>query len=130
MVGTGIEVRHYAAWLHSIGNQALVDNSLGNTDIRSGARSIEVASANFPLERDVVGRIVMYLSHAVLHAGFHIDDCIENFVVDLNQRSSIRCGLRTGGRDRGNGIAYTSDLVDCQRWVRDFLGVWNHPATD
>ena len=130
LVGAGVEVRHDAARLHGVGDEALVDDALGDADFGARRRRVEIAAADFPLEGDVVGRVFVNLRRAVLDAGFHVDDGVEDVVIHGDQRRRVRRRLRAGGDDRRHRVADAADFVDRQRRMRHFLRVRHDPPAD
>ena len=115
---------------HRIRDQALLDDTLLNNDVRFLESPIDITARNRPVERHIVLNIRMDLRCSRLFGFFRIDDCRERFVVYDNQVERIRRLIWTFGHDGGNDVANVADQIFCDTWIpRDLqIRVGNQPG--
>ena len=76
-----------------------------------------VTGGERPVEATVCALVAVDERGAVGQRGFHVGDCGQRFVLDLDRLERVGRGVAIAGHDDGDGVADVAHLVDRDRRV-------------
>ena len=85
MVCAGVVVGDYRPTLHGIGDEALIDDTLGDPDFGAAYGCVYIAACDFPFEAHIVWRIFVNLWSAIFGGFFGVDHCGQHIVIHIHQ---------------------------------------------
>ena len=107
----------------ALGNQPLLDDGVGDGDFGAGESGVGVAPGGYPVERLVVGRVLVELGGVGVHRHFRVDVGGEGFVVHGDEFQGVFGLVAVLGHHHGHGVAYVADGVFGDGGVGDGLHV-------
>ena len=128
MIGARVVIGDDCPTLHGVGDESLVHYALRDSHFSARGGSVNVATSDFPLEANIVRRIVMNLRRTIFRGCLGIHGGGQHIIADIHQCSSINGRSRIIGDNRGNGVPHTAHLSDCQRRMRHLNRVRHDPA--